>query len=269
MKTTSLAKFVFILMAAVLVLGACAPAVVNTPAPTAVPVEPTAAPATVYRIASDATWPPFESVNESTKAIEGFDVDLLTAIAAEAGFQFEIVNVGWDALLTGMAQCQYDGAISAMTITEERALAFNFSDPYLAAGQVVSINKETTDIKGVADLVGKKIGVQIGTTGTIESEKIEGAEVKTYDSVDLAFQDLINKQVDAVVADYPTAVSFVGVNSDKLMTIGDVFTSEQYGIAVCKTNTELLGLLNKGLTAVKAKGLIPELEKKWLAAPAQ
>ena len=121
MKTTSLAKFVFILMAAVLVLGACAPAVVNTPAPTAVPVEPTAAPATVYRIASDATWPPFKSVNESTKAIEGFDVDLFTAIAAEAGFQFEIVNVGWDALLTGMAQCQYDGAISAMTITEERA----------------------------------------------------------------------------------------------------------------------------------------------------
>ena len=94
-------------------------------------------------------------------------------------------------------------------------------------------------------------------------------KLKHMNSVDLAFQDLINKQVDAVVADYPTAVSFVGVNSDKLMTIGDVFTSEQYGIAVCKTNTELLGLLNKGLTAVKAKGLIPELEKKWLAAPAQ
>ena len=266
MKTTSLAKFVFILMAAVLVLGACTPAVVNTPAPTAVPVEPTAAPAMVYRIASDATWPPFESVNETTKAIEGFDIDLLTAVAAEAGFKFEVVNVGFDALLTGMAQCQYDGAISAMTITEERQKAFNFSDPYLAAGQVVSINKDTTDIKSVADLVGKKIGVQIGTTGAIESAKIKDAEVKTYDTLDLAFQDLINKQVDAVVADYPTAVSFVGVNSDKLMTTGDVFTSENYGIAVCKTNTELLALLNKGLAAVKAKGLIPELEKKWLAA---
>jgi polar amino acid transport system substrate-binding protein len=68
------------------------------------------------------------------------------------------------------------------------------------------------------------------------------------------------------VADYPTAISFVGVNSDKLMTTGDVFTSESYGIAVCKTNTELLSLLNKGLAAVKAKGLIPELEKKWLTA---
>jgi polar amino acid transport system substrate-binding protein len=271
-------------MAAVIVLSACSPAATPTTAPTVanpptdaptavtpateaptVAEQPTT-PAKVYRVATDATYPPFETVDETTKLPVGFDIDLFNAIAAEEGFKFEFVNVNFDALLAGMAQCQYDAAISATTITDERKKSFNFSDPYINAGQVVTINKETTDIKSVADLKGKRIGVQIGTTGAIEAAKIEGAEVKTYDTVDLAFEDLINKQVDAVVADYPTSVAFIEVNPDKIMTTGDVFTAEEYGIAVCKTNTELLDLINKGLAAVKAKGLIPQLEQKWLSA---
>ena len=273
MKTTIVTKGLFVLMAAVLVLSACAPAATPTTAPT-VANPPTEAPtvaaqpttgAKVYRIATDATYPPFETVDETTKQPVGFDIDLFNAVAAEAGIQFEFVNVNFDALLAGMAQCQYDAAISAVTITEERQKSFNFSDSYINAGQVVTINKETTDINGVADLKGKRIGVQIGTTGAIEAEKIEGAEVKTYDTVDLAFSDLANRQVDAVVADYPTSLAFVQGNPDKIVTTGDVFTSEEYGMPVCKSNPELLAKINEGLAAVKAKGLIAELEKKWLS----
>ena len=273
MKTTIVTKGLFVLMAAVLVLSACAPAATPTTAPT-VANPPTDAPtaaaqpttgAKVYRIATDATYPPFETVDETTKQPVGFDIDLFNAVAAEAGIQFEFVNVNFDALLAGMAQCQYDAAISAITITEDRQKSFNFSDPYINAGQVVTINKETTDINGVADLKGKRIGVQIGTTGAIEAEKIEGAEVKTYDTVDLAFSDLANRQVDAVVADYPTSLAFVQGNPDKIVTTGDVFTAEEYGMPVCKSNPELLAMINEGLAAVKAKGLIAELEKKWLS----
>ena len=64
------------------------------------------------RIATDATWPPFEFVNEQTKEIEGFDIDLMKAIAEEADLDIEFVNVAWDPLLAGMANCQYDAAIS-------------------------------------------------------------------------------------------------------------------------------------------------------------
>lgn len=252
MKTNLVTKMMFVLLVAVLVLSACAP--------TATPTKE----AKVWRIATDATYPPFETVDETSKLPIGFDIDLFNAIAAETGMKFEFVNVNFDALLSGMAQCQYDAAISAMTITAERQKSFNFSDPYINAGQVVTINTETTDIKSVADLKGKKIGVQIGTTGAIEAAKVENATVKTYDTVDLAFADLINKQVDAVVADYPTSLSFVQVNKGKIVTTGDVFTSEEYGVAVCKTNTDLLAEINKGLAAVKAKGLIPQLEQKWL-----
>jgi polar amino acid transport system substrate-binding protein len=83
-----------------------------------------------YQVATDATWPPFEVVDETTKEIIGFDIDLMEAIAERGGFEVEFVNVGWDPLLAGMAQCQYDAAISAMTITEERKQSFLFSDPY-------------------------------------------------------------------------------------------------------------------------------------------
>jgi polar amino acid transport system substrate-binding protein len=217
-------------------------------------------------VATDATWPPFESVNEQSKEIEGFDMDLIKAIAEKEGLELDIQNVSWDPLLAGMATCQYDMAISAMTITEERKQQFNFSDPYFAAGQVVTVRADNSDITGKDSLSGKVVGAQIGTTGALEIEKIEGATLKTYDDVGLAFQDLMNGQIDAVVADNPLALGYVGTNSDKIKTVGEVFTDEYYGIAICKTNTDLVAQVNAGLKAVKDEGLIDKLVEKWLTA---
>ncbi len=216
------------------------------------------------RIATDASWPPFEYVDEGTKEIVGLDIELMQAIAEKAGIEVEFINVSWDPLLAGMAQCQYDAAISAMTITEERAQSFNFTEPYFAAGQVVTVRLDNTDITGKDSLVGKTVGAQIGTTGAIETEKMEGVTLKTYDDIGLAFQDLMNGQIDAVIADNPLALGYVGENPDTLKTVGEVFTDEYYGIAVCKTNTELLDKLNEGLTAVQAEGLIDTLTAKWI-----
>jgi polar amino acid transport system substrate-binding protein len=218
-------------------------------------------------VATDATWPPFESVDEASKEMVGFDIDLMNAIAKEAGFEVEYSNVPWDSLLAGMAQCQYDASISAMTITPERAEQFAFSDAYFAAGQVVSVRADNTDITGKDSLAaGKTIGVQLGTTGDIEAQKIAGATVKNYDDIGFAFQDLMNGQIDAVIADNPLALGYVGQNTDKLKTVGEVFTDEFYGIAVCKDKTELVAQINKCLAAVKSKGLIDELTTKWISA---
>ena len=217
------------------------------------------------RIATDATWPPFEYVDEQTMEIVGFDIDLIKAIADEAGLEIEIVNVSWDPLLAGMAQCQYDAAISAMTITEERKQAMLFSDPYFEAGQLVTVRIDNTDITSRFDLGGKTVGAQIGTTGSFEVENIAGAILKTYDDIGLAMQDLMNGQIDAVIADNPLAIGYANKNPDKLKTVGVVFTAESYGIAVCKTKPEILERINEGLAKVKAEGLIEELILKWLA----
>jgi polar amino acid transport system substrate-binding protein len=217
------------------------------------------------RIATDATWPPFEYVDEQTMEIVGFDIDLIKAIAEEAGLEIEIIDVAWDALLAGIAQCQYDAAISAMTITEERKEAMLFSNPYFEAGQLVTVEFDNTDIKSKEDLGGKTVGAQIGTTGSFEVEKIAGATLKTYDDIGLAMQDLMNGQIDAVIADNPLAMGYANKNPDKLKTVGAVFTSEYYGIAVSKTKPEILERINEGLAKVKAEGLIDELILKWLA----
>ena len=215
------------------------------------------------RIATDATWPPFEYVDEGSKEIVGFDIDLIKAIAADQGIEIEIVPVEWDALLAGVSQCQYDAAISAVTITAERAKTMLFSDPYINAGQIVTIVAGNTSITGPDDLAGLTVGAQIGTTGSMEVENY-GGELKTYDTVDLAYLDLINGQIDAVVADYPTALSFVGQSDGQLVNVGEVFTDESYGIAVCNKNAALLEQINAGLNAVMSEGLIPELEAQWL-----
>jgi polar amino acid transport system substrate-binding protein len=215
-------------------------------------------------VATDATWPPFEYIDEETKEIVGFDIDVMTAIAEKAGIEIEFRNVAWDPLLAGMALCQYDAAISSITITEARKEQFLFSDPYFFAGQIVTVLIDNTEIASKYDLSGKVAGAQIGTTGSFEIEKIGGATLRTYDDIGLAFQDLMNGQIDAVVADNPLALGYVGEYPDKLKTVGDVFTDENYGIAVCKTNTDLVEKINDGLRAVIEEGLIEELVEKWL-----
>jgi len=266
-----------ILILSVMILGACAPKAAEetpgypagkTPETSAPAVEPTAYPAAekiTVQVATDATWPPFEIVDEATKEIVGYDIDLFKAIAEKAGFEVEFVNLPFDSVLAGVSTCQYDAAISAITITEERKASMLFSDPYINAGQIVTVQSSNTEINSTDDLVGKTIGVQLATTGEIEAKAIADTTVKPYDSVDLAFLDLQNGQVDAVIADYPTAFGFVQKSPDKLKTVGEVFTDESYGIAVCNTKPELVDMINTALKALVDEGKLAEFEVVWLS----
>jgi polar amino acid transport system substrate-binding protein len=168
-------------------------------------------------------------------------------------------------MLAGLSECQYDMAIAAITITDERKAQFLFSDPYVDAGQIIIVKAGNTSIQGKADLNGKIIGAQLGTTGEIEAQAIEGTEYKPYDTYDLAFLDLINGQIDAVIADNPTALGFIEKNPDKMMTVGEVFTSEFYGIAICKNRQDLLDKINPALKAVIDSGFVADLAAKYLA----
>jgi len=214
------------------------------------------------RVATDATWKPFEYVDDN-KQIVGFDIDVMNAIAEKENLDIEFVDVPFDPLLAGMAQGTYDCAISSITITADRQKDMLFSDPYFVAGQMVVVQKSNTTILGINTITGN-IGAQIGTTGASEVEKVTGATLKTYDEIGLAFQDLMNGQINAVVCDNPVAQGYVSKNPDKLKTVGGLFTSENYGIAVAKGKTELLEKINAGIKAIKADGLIEELSAKWL-----
>jgi len=214
-------------------------------------------------VATDATWPPFEYVDTDTKEIKGFDIDVMNAVAEKADLDIEFVNVGWDPLLAGMAQGTYDLAISSITITEERKEDMLFSDPYFAAGQIVVVRTDETEIDGPDTLTGV-VGAQIGTTGAFEIEKRPAAELKTYDDVGLAFQDLMNGQINAVVCDNPLALDYVRENPDDLKTVGEAFTDEYYGIAIAERNADLVGPINAAIAELEAEGLFEDLTGKWL-----
>jgi len=218
-------------------------------------------------IATDATWPPMEYVDEKTKEIVGFDIDLMEAVAKAGGFEVEFKNTAWDGIFAGLATDKYDAIISSVTITEERQKEMDFSQPYFNAGQILVVQKSTQGVTTLTDLKGKTVGAQIGTTGSFEIEKVEGVSLKTYDEIGLAYEDLVNGRIQGVVADTPTAASFALQNESykgKLKIVGEPFTEEYYGVVVRKGNTEVLNMVNAGLDKVLNTDTYRNLEKKWL-----
>jgi polar amino acid transport system substrate-binding protein len=217
-----------------------------------------------YVFASDATWPPLEFVENGQ--LTGFEVELMPLIGEKVGVTMTVKNIPWDTIFAGLANGAYDGVASGVTVTEERKATMDFSTPILQAGQVVIIRTaDAAKVKGIDDLSGKKIGVQIGTTGDFALENYPVTR-KAYDDIGLAIEDLLNGNVDAAVCDSLIASDFVLANENykaKLSVAGAPFTEEDIAIAVKKGNKELLDLVNNGLELAKKDGSFDELKKKW------
>jgi peptide/nickel transport system substrate-binding protein len=211
----------------------------------------------------NAEYPPFEMVDEAGEIV-GFDPDLMVAIAEAAGFEFEWVNTRWDGIFMALASGEFDAVMSAATITEERAEVVDFSAPYFNAGQMIAVRADETGIKTDADLAGKKVGVQLGTTGDIWLTEETGAEVMRYDENTLAFQALAAGDVDAAVADSTTAIEIVKANPEmNLKMLAGVYTDEYYGIAVNKDRPEVLAAINSGLATARGNGSYDAVYDKW------
>ena len=220
----------------------------------------------VIKVGTNAEYPPFELVDENGNVI-GFDIDVMNAIAKAAGFEVEFVNTRWDGIFVALASGEFQAVASAATITDERKQAVDFSDPYFNAGQVLVV-KNGSDITSVDDLAGKKVGVQLGTTGDIWASENTEAEMKRYDEVTLAFQALGNGDVDAIINDAPTSADILKANPEiGGMIIGEPFTDEFYGIAVNKDRQDVLKAINEGLAAIRASGEYDEIYDKWLGVP--
>lgn len=218
-------------------------------------------------VATDATWPPMEYIDENRQLV-GFDIDLMRAIAEAGGFQVEFRNTAWDGIFAGLANGDYDAVISSVTITEERRGAMDFSNPYINAGQVLIVrNDAPAGWTTLADLRGQSVGAQIGTTGAFEVEKVSGVTLRTYDEIGLAVEDLANGRIAGVVADSPIAADFALQNANyanRLKIVGQPFTEEFFGIAVRKGNSAVLEMINRGLQIVLDNGTVEALQDKWL-----
>lgn len=218
--------------------------------------------ADALKVGTNPEFPPFEFVDDSG-AIAGLDVDIMNAIGAKVGFEVQMESMEFDALIPALASGKIDVAIAGMTNTEERRQSVLFTDPYYNATQVILVKAEGATVAGEADLDGKKIGVQMGTTGDLYcTEQFPAAEVNRFSKGIDAVQDLVNGRLDAVVIDDAPAHVFA-TEAPGLVVLDDKMSEEVYSIALPFGSEDLCAKMNAALTEMAADGSLQAIIDKY------
>jgi len=219
-----------------------------------------------YVIGTDAAYAPMEYMDKDKPA--GFDIDFLAEVMKEAGVKYEVKNIGWDPMLESVKQGkEYHGAISSVSITDDRKQTYDYTIPYFESTNMIMV-KEGSTVQSALDLKGKKVAVQNATTADILMTEIMGKDntsLKRFDNNTLALLELDNSGVDAVVADIAIVRDYIKNNPNKKFTgILDPknFESEFYGILLPK-GSELKAKLDPAIKKVVENGKYAEIYKKW------
>ena len=217
-------------------------------------------------IATSPDFPPFESLGEDG-AVEGIEIDLLNLICEQLGVELAIEQMDFDSVLPGVQAGKFDAGVSGISVTEKRQKNALFTDPYCLAAQAIVV-VEGSPITGKADLEGKKISVQTGTTA--ESFCMEnGYNVSSFASNSDAESALVKGKVDAWVIDDLTAAEMVASynaeNETKLVVLSEAMTTEPYAFAFKLGSDDLVEKINEILNALVADGTVAELFAKYEA----
>ncbi|MDY4611415.1 MAG: transporter substrate-binding domain-containing protein [Sphaerochaetaceae bacterium] len=225
-----------------------------------------------YVFAANCAWPPLEFVDEKGDIV-GFEIDLIKEFATMTGYNMSVRNVAWDGIFAGLSNGAYDAIASGVSVTEERKPAMEFTTPVLYVTQSIIVHQGTQGMADLQGLNGKKVGVQLGTTGHIALEDAVKAQanlnidIKAYDEVGFAVEDLMNGNLDAVVCDSLIASDYVLSNQNYAgkLTVSGVASeiTEPIAIAVKKGNLEFTNLLNDCIEKLNGNGKMAELKAKW------
>lgn len=251
-----------------LAVGACQRQQATQPAPSATPAAgqvPDLGGRTI-RVATDATYPPFEMLDAS-KNLVGYDIDLINEICTLAKCTTDIKSTAWDGIFPALQKGDYDAVVSGVTITAERDKTMDFTEPYIEVGQVLLVRADEERIKSLDDMAEKTVAVQRGTTNDEAATNFqkEGkiGDVKRFPTFDLAVKSLINKDADAVIIDNTAASGYMGTNPNQLKIAGEKFTSEGLGIVVRDGDKELQDAFNAALKVLRENGTLDRLYQKW------
>jgi len=214
---------------------------------------------------TNAAFPPFEFIGgEAGNEVVGFDVEIAKEIAKDLGKELKIEDMEFDTLLTALNANKIDFVLAGMTINPKRAESVNFSEPYYEATQAVIVRKDQSAIKTIKDLKGKKISVQLGTTGNdLASKHTAESNISAFNTGFEAVMELKNGKVDCLIIDQQPALNFVSKNPE-LKILSFNFDPEYYGIAIRKDDKELLNSVNKTLKRLKSSGKYNELFSQFI-----
>lgn len=235
-------------------------------------------------IGSDIPYPPFE-YETSQGELKGFDIDIANAVFSEQlGMEPTFQDTSFSTIIPSLNNGNFRVIMSAMTITDKRDEKVDFSDPYFTAYQTIVVGQDSP-IDEKADLKGKTVGVQKGTTGAGAAEQLKAEfngdlQINAYDQIAAAFSSLLNNQVVAVINDNTVSSEYVNKNPEKLRFVkGDgaaaeqgrdappylTLTIEDYGIAFREDDDDLRKQVNDALATIRENGTYDEIYSKYFS----
>ncbi len=215
-------------------------------------------------IGTDPGFKPFE-YRQGGKIV-GFDIDLAQEIANDTGRQLVIEEMNFDGLIAALQAGKIDMAVAGMSVTPERSQNVNFSNPYYLASQMIVVRDNDQRIKSKTDLTGKKIGVQLGSTGDTIVGQLPHVTKIQFSAVPAVLQELRSGRIDAAVLDNAPAETYIKTNPD-LKMLDTKLSEENYAIAMRKDRTDLLDQVNNTIKRVRQDGTYQRLIEKHFSEP--
>ena len=212
-----------------------------------------------------AQYPPFESRNEKTGNLEGFDIDLGKALAEKMGVEARFMDAEWQGLLGGLKKGDYDILITCMSKSETRGENVNFSDVYYKLPDVIVVRKDDTAIRGKADLKGRTVGVQLGSASELLADAMKAVfkEIKRYNYNPEAFTDLKFKRIDAVLVGYAYAVNQMKADPSYKVA-GEPLSEAEVVMVLPKGADDLTSRVNAALGKIREDGTYRTIYDRWL-----
>jgi polar amino acid transport system substrate-binding protein len=221
----------------------------------------------VLTVGMEIGYPPMEYFDTDGKTPIGFDVELTKALAAKLGLGFEFVDTAWDGIFAGVDTEKYDCIISSVTYTDERALSFNFTKPYVANSQLLVVrNDSPVKPKSLEEVVGLRLTYQAETTSdTLATEWIAANNVKVdvyeYDKVMNCFDELTINRVDVILVDSVVAAEYLSRPDNPFLITAEVSNDEVLAICLKKGNNALTDALNNALDELYADGTLQKISQ--------
>lgn len=213
-------------------------------------------------VATDTAFIPFEFKQGNTYV--GFDIDLWDALAKQMNVKYKLQPMDFSGIIPGLQTKNIDAALAGITIRDDRKQVIDFSDPYYESGLAILVPENSDNIKGVADLAGKKVAVKTGTaTVDFLRKNVPDAELRLFPNIDNAYLELATGRVDAAVHDTPNVQYYANTaGKGRVKVTGSVKSGDFYGIAFPK-GSDLVPKVNEALATIKSNGQYDAIYTKW------
>ncbi|MRN52385.1 amino acid ABC transporter substrate-binding protein [Paenibacillus monticola] len=217
------------------------------------------------RIATEGTYAPF-TFHDTDGKLTGFDVEIAQEVSKRLGVEPEFFETQWDGIFAGLDAKRFDVIFNEVSITDERKVKYDFSDPYIVSKAVLIVSADNEDIKAFADLKGKKAGQSL-TSNLSEIARENGAEIVATDGFNQAIDLLTSGRIDATVND---GLSFLDLKKQKpdvkIKVVDEIADGSQSAATFLKGNDELVKAVSDAITEMKSDGTYLKISEKYFGA---